>query len=214
MRTIHPEQPVATFGAPLGAGRGVALLIHGRGRDPDDMLAVAVRLDEPGFTYLAPAAAGGSWYPHSFLEPRERNEPALSRALARYDQLVAELLAGGLPAERLVLAGFSQGACLTAEYALRHPARYGGVILFTGGLIGPPGTTWEPAGSFGGTPIIIGGSTADPFVPAWRMRESAAVFRAMGAVVTERYYQGTDHLVSDEEIAAAQIILRAVGGEQ
>lgn len=208
---IHRGQPVATLGAPLGAGRGVALLIHGRGRDPDDMLAVAARLAEPAFTYLAPAAAGGSWYPHSFLEPRARNEPALSQALAVYDELVGGLLATGVRREQLVLIGFSQGACLTAEYAFRHPGRYGAVALFTGGLIGPPGTTWAPEGSFEGAPIFIGGSTADPFVPAWRMSESAAVFRQMGAAVSEGLYAGADHIVSDAEVAATRALMGAIG---
>ena len=205
----HLGQPVLASGAPLEGCRAAALLFHGRGRTPEEMIALAERIAVPGVAYLAPTADGNSWYPYSFLEPLERNEPALTQALAAYQALVAELLARGIEQRRLILIGFSQGACLTAEYAVRHAGRYGGVALFTGGVIGPPGTHWQQAGAFDGTPIFLGGSTVDAFVPVARMRESAAIFRALGAQVTEQFYDQDGHIVTDGEIAAARAIIQS-----
>ena len=212
MSNPHLATPPLRAGAPLASCRAAAILVHGRGRGPEEMLGLAARLELPEVAYLAPAAAGASWYPQSFLAPREQNEPLLSHALAAYDAIVRDVLASGVPRERLVLLGFSQGACLTAEYALGRPARYGGLVLFTGGLIGPPGTAWAAEGTFAGAPVLIGGSSADAFVPEWRMRESAAVFRAMGAAVQEQIYAGADHIVSDGELAAARVIVRGALG--
>ena len=185
--------------------------MHGRGRDTDDILGLADRVGIEDFSYLAPAAHEGSWYPYSFLEPIEKNEPRLSYALELYDEAVNGLLEQGIPRRRIVLAGFSQGACLTAEYAVRHADRYGGILLFTGGLIGPPGTRWEYGGSFGGTPVFLGTSDVDEFVPEERVRESAKVFEGMGADVTLRVYAGMDHAVNDDEIAVARNIIRGIG---
>ena len=189
----------------------MAVMMHGRGRDTDDILGLADRVGIEDFSYLAPAAHEGSWYPYSFLEPIEKNEPRLSYALELYDEAVNGLLEQGIPRRRIVLAGFSQGACLTAEYAVRHADRYGGILLFTGGLIGPPGTRWEYGGSFGGTPVFLGTSDVDEFVPEERVRESAKVFEGMGADVTLRVYAGMDHAVNDDEIAVARNIIRGIG---
>ena len=208
MTNPHEGQPVATMGKPVEEGRGVAVMLHGRGRDTADILGVAERIGEESFAYLAPAAEGGSWYPYSFLEPIEKNEPRLSRALEVVDGIVYRLLANGVSKDRIVLAGFSQGACLAAEYAVRHAARYGGILLFTGGLVGPPGTRWEYEGSFGGTPVFFGTSDVDEFVPEERVRESAEVFERMGANVSLRVYPNMDHAVNDDEIAIARDILR------
>ena len=212
MTNPHLGQPVLTSGAPLEGCRAAALLFHGRGRTPDEMIALAARMAVPGVAYLAPAADRNTWYPYSFLEPLERNQPALAHALAVYAALVAELIERGVEQRRLVLLGFSQGACLTAEYAVRHAGRYGGVALFTGGLIGPPGTRWEYPGAFDGTPIFMGGSTADAFVPLARMRESAVIFRARGAQVTEQFYEQDGHSITDAEIAAARAIVQSAAG--
>jgi predicted esterase len=121
--------------------------------------------------------------------------------------LIEDTVARGVPRDRIVLLGFSQGACLAAETAVRHAARYGGVIVFSGGLIGPPGTTWNNAGAFAGTPIFLGCSDQDAHIPKSRVEESADVFRRMGADVTMRLYPGMGHLVSENEIAFAQAIL-------
>jgi predicted esterase len=146
------------------------------------------------------------------MEPIEKNEPYLSDALAAYDRLIVELLAKGLTRRQIILAGFSQGACLTAEYAIRHADRYGGILLFTGGLIGPMGTMWPYTGSFSDTPVFFGTSDVDSFVPLARVRESAAIFQQRGALVTERIYPGMEHIVNDDEIAFARTILQQVSG--
>ena len=210
MSNPHREQPVAAMGKLIKESRGVAVMAHGRGHDTDDILGVAERIGEESFAYLAPAAADSSWYPYSFLEPIEKNEPHLSHALEVLDSLVYELLEKGVPRRQIVLAGFSQGACLAAEYAARNAARYGGILLFTGGLIGPLGTRWDYGGSFDGTPIFLGTSDVDEFVPEERVRASAEVFERMGANVALRVYPGMDHVVNDDEIAAAKKILQEV----
>jgi len=173
-------------------------------------VSIADRIGNDSFTYLAPAARDNTWYPYSFMAPLEQNEPFLSSALTVYDALIHDLLAKGFSRRQMVLLGFSQGACLTAEYAVRHADRYGGIVLFTGGLIGPPGTSWPYPGSFQNTPIFLGTSDIDSFVPLERVQESATVFRQMGAEVTERVYPGMDHLVNDDEIAFARAILQKV----
>ncbi len=203
----HAGQPIVAAGAPLGEGRAVMIMIHGRNAAPRNILDLVPRLDRPGVTYLAPAAASNTWYPYSFMAEREKNEPHLSSALAALDRLVNQVAARGIAGTHIVLLGFSQGACLTAEFALRHPARYGGIIIYSGGLIGPPGTTWSQPGSFGGTPVFLGCSDVDAHVPKARVDESADVFARMGAEVTKRIYPGMGHLVNDDEIACAQAVM-------
>ena len=206
----HSGQPVVSAGAPLGRGKGVVVMVHGRNAAPANILSLLPRLDRPDFTYLAPAAAGHTWYPHSFMAELEKNEPGVSSALSVLGGLVNDLLESGVPSERILLLGFSQGACLTAEFAARNAARYGGVIVYSGGLLGPPGTTWDYGGSFAGTPVFLGCSDTDAHVPKTRVDESAAVFTRMGAAVTERIYPGMGHLVNDEEINFAQSVMDRV----
>jgi len=203
----HANQSVVAAGAPLGQGDGVVVLVHGRGAGPRNILDLLPRIDRPSFTYLAPGAAGGTWYPLSFLADIPRNEPFLSSALRALEQLVNEIVARDVTRERICIAGFSQGACLTSEFVARHPARYGGVIAFTGGLIGPPGTPRHYPGSFDGTPIFLGCSDVDAHVPLERVEETASVFRSMGASVDLRVYPGMGHLVNDDEVDAARDIL-------
>jgi predicted esterase len=206
----HAGVPVATAGAPLGNSPAVMIMVHGRNAAPAAILELVPRLERPDFTYLAPAAAGGTWYPYSFMEQRKKNEPGLSSGLWVLEHLVADVVARGIHREHLVLLGFSQGACLTAEFAVRHAARYGGVIAYSGGLIGEPGTTWEYPGTFDGTPVFLGCSDADAHVPKTRVDESAGVFERMGAAVTKRIYPGMGHLVNDDEIAFAGEIMDAI----
>lgn len=206
----HVGRPVEAAGRPLGEGSAAMILVHGRGASPRDILVLAQALHHPGFTYLAPAAAGNTWYPNSFMAPVASNEPGISSGLAVLDGLVARAVDAGVPRERLVLAGFSQGACLTSEYAVRHAGRYGAVLAFSGGLIGPPGTTWPYEGDFAGTPVFLGCSDVDPHVPKSRVDESAEVFTRMGATVEKRLYPGMGHLVNDDELAFASSLLEAV----
>lgn len=184
--------------------------MHGRGHSPEIILELADRIDLPSFTYIAPTAANNSWYPSGFMDKFENNEPYLSYALEAYNQLVTDLLSKGTAREKIVLMGFSQGACLTAEYAVRHAARFGGVVIFTGGLIGPPGTHWDYEGSFEGTPVFLGSSDVDAWVPLERVQQSTVIFKKMGADVTQCIYPGMDHLVNDDEIAFARAIMERI----
>ncbi len=197
----HAGESVGWAGAPLGESPAVAILVHGRNAGPRNILDLARTLDRPGFTYLAPGARGSTWYPHSFLAPHDANEPGRSSGLSVIRSLVEQVLDAGVSRHRVLLLGFSQGACLTAEFAYGNPARYGGVVLYSGGLLGPPGTTWETDGDFAETPIFLGCSDVDGHVPEERVHESAGVFEAMGARVTKRIYPGMGHLVNDDEIA-------------
>ena len=202
----HEGQPVVEAGAPLGTAP-VVILVHGRNSAPANILDLARRFERPALTYLAPAAANRTWYPQSFLAPIGENEPGVSSGIAVVAGLVARAEAAGVPRHRIVVGGFSQGACLTSEFAVRHPARYGGLLIFSGGAIGAPGTTWTTDGNFSGTPVFLGCSDIDAHVPETRVRETADVFTRLGANVTLRIYPGMGHLVSDEEIALAQAVL-------
>ena len=204
----HAGQPIEITGRPLGKGRAVMIMIHGRDAAPVNILQLVDSLSHPEFTYIAPAAANNTWYPYSFMADREQNEPGISSGLAVIDAVVTDVINSGIPKDHIILLGFSQGACLIAEYAVEHADRFGGVIVFSGSLIGPPGTTWSYGGSFDGTPIFMGSSDVDSHVPLERVEEGAAVFESMGAVVTKRIYPGMGHQINDDEIAFTQDLMR------
>jgi len=210
----HADQPVVSTGLTLDAATAVAILVHGRNAGPRNILELVNALAHPAFMFLAPGAANNTWYPLSFLAPRDQNEPFLSSALRRLDSLVAEVVVAGVPRERIVLLGFSQGACLASEFVATRPARWGGLVAFSGGLIGPPGTTWDTSASLAGTPAFFGCSDVDAHVPRVRVEESARVFTAMGADVTLRIYPGMGHLVNDDELDHAQRIIVAAASTE
>jgi predicted esterase len=210
----HQNQRVVARGRPLAEAEAAMILVHGRGASAENIMDLAELLPHPDMAYLAPQAAHNTWYPYSFMNPTEQNEPYLSSALARLESLVAEVEAAGIPAEKLVLAGFSQGACLAAEFAARNARRYGGLLLFSGGLIGPPGTPRDYAGSLDGTPVFIGCSDADFHIPLERVQETTATLRRMGAAVTEKIYPGLGHTIIGDEIEQARRLLRAVDSNQ
>lgn len=190
----------------------VVLMLHGRNAGPENILDLVPRLARPQFEYVAPAAPNRTWYPYSFMAPIESNEPSLSNALTQVGSVVAEIESKGIPRRKIVLLGFSQGACLATEFAIRNASRFGGVIAFSGGAIGPPGTSWNVwnSGTFDGTPIFFGCSDVDAHVPADRVRESATVCSRMGGQVTTKIYPGMGHVISDDEIAHAQALLDSV----
>ncbi|HET7716737.1 MAG TPA: alpha/beta fold hydrolase [Bauldia sp.] len=190
--------------------KAVAILAHGRGGSPEDMARLAAALDVPDVAYLLPGAPGNTWYPQSFMAPYDLNEPWLSRSLANQAELIDGLIAIGIPPGRIVLGGFSQGACLTAETLVRAPRRYGAAIILTGGLIGPPGTAWSVQPALAGTPVFLTGSETDPHVPPSRARETERVLRESGALVETRIVADRPHMVTPEEIATARSYLRAV----
>lgn len=200
-------QGVLAFGTPLREALAVVILVHGRGASAQSMRPLAEAWARPGLCFLAPDAAqtGGSWYPHSFLAPLERNQPYLNRALERLERLVTVVTAaaaGHLPdgASRLMLAGFSQGACLAAEFTARHARRYGGLAVLSGGLIGPPGAPRDYPGTLDGTPVFLGCSDVDPHIPRERVLESEMVLRGLGGQVTTRLYPGLPHTINEDEI--------------
>ncbi|HEV8124591.1 MAG TPA: hypothetical protein VGP80_10125 [Gemmatimonadales bacterium] len=206
----HAGQPVLTRGRPIGQAAAVMIMVHGRNASPESILELADALDHPAFTYLAPAAAGGTWYPLSFMAEIEKNEPGISSGISVIHSLIEDTLKLGIPTQRIMLLGFSQGACLSATAALRRPARYGGVIGYSGGLIGPPGIQWDTSGSFDGTPVFLGCSDVDSHIPRARVDESAAAFEAMYASVTERIYPGMSHTVNEDEIAFTRDLMARV----
>jgi phospholipase/carboxylesterase len=188
------------------------VLLHGRGATARDILATAGDLTRPGIALLAPQATGNSWYPLSFLAPLAGNEPFLLSALALVDATVARIGIAGVPAERILLLGFSQGACLALEYAARHARRYGGVVGWSGGLIGPDDTPRAYAGSLAGTPVFLGCSDVDPHIPRARVERSAEVLRRLGGGVTMRIYPQMAHTVNQDELDAAARMVAALGG--
>ena len=187
------------------------ILVHGRGATAESILELAEYLSHPEMTYLAPQANGNTWYPYSFLNPIRQNEPGVSSALQVLADLVAQVEAVGIPAERIILAGFSQGACLASEFVARNARRLGGLLVFSGGLIGPPGTPRDYPGSLAGTPIFLGCSDVDFHIPKERVQESADVFTRLGATVTMRLYPGMDHTIIQDEIDEAQKIVAGLG---
>jgi predicted esterase len=205
----HAGRPVLRLGPRPQDARVSAVLIHGRGASAEDILALAGEFAAPDVAYLAPQAAGSTWYPYSFLTPIPQNEPWLTSALDVVGGLVQSLADEGVAAERVAILGFSQGACLTLEFAARYPRRYAAVIGLSGGLIGPPGTPRVYPGSLAATPVFLGCSDVDPHIPVERVRESAAVLRTMKAEVDERIYRGMGHTVNSDEIAAVQALLGA-----
>ena len=203
----HRDQPVLTLGPPLSTARVVMIMAHGRGASAEDMLGLAAEIGAADVAVLAPQAAGRSWYPDSFLSPMQDNEPGLTSALSVLARLVESLVAQQIPYERIALLGFSQGACLSLEFAARHPQSYKAVMGLSGGLIGPPGTPREYAGSLGGAPVFLGCSDIDAHIPLARVQESADVFRRMGAAVDERIYPGMGHTVNQDEIGVVRTLL-------
>lgn len=202
---------VIRAGAPIGAARAAVVLVHGRGASAESMLGLAKAFATPDIAYVAPQAPSGSWYPYSFMAPFARNEPHLGHALTMLSDVVDDLGKQGLPAERVALLGFSQGACLALEFAVRNARRYGGVAALSGALIGPEGTTWDYPGQLAGTPVFLGCSDVDSHIPLARVHESANVLRARGGDVTEIIYPGMGHTIVQDEIDHVERILRSIG---
>lgn len=204
---VHAGQPLRHTGRPLAEAGAAMILVHGRGATAQSILELAGYLPHPQMAYLAPQAAGQTWYPYSFLAPLAQNEPYLSSALARLAGLLADVTAAGIPPERVVWAGFSQGACLAAEFVARHARRYGGVLLFSGGLIGPPGTPRDYEGALAGTPVFLGCSDRDAHIPLARVEETAEALARLGAAVDKRIYPRMGHTINDDEIRAAAALV-------
>ena len=207
----HAGQPILASGPALEDARLVAILVHGRGASAEDILSLTNELRVKDVAYLAPQAAGASWYPYTFLAPLDRNEPGISSGLNVLASLVEQAAGHGVAPNRVVLMGFSQGACLSLEFAARHARRYAAVIGLSGGLIGPPGTARDYQGTLDGTPVLLGCSDIDPHIPLERVHETAEVFRRMGASVDERIYPRMGHTVNRDELNAIDALLGGRG---
>src|ERR1700682_1402419 len=205
----HKGMRVLEAGEPLAKARAAIILVHGRGASAEDIMTIGTELLHPGFAYLAPQAAGNAWSPPPSRAPTKTKEPYLSSALEVLETLLAKVEAS-IPAQRVILLGFSQGACLTLEFAARHARRYGGVVGFSGGLIGPDGTPRDYPGSFDGTPVFLGCSDIDPHIRKDRVLEAADVLKRMGAKVTVLLYPGMGHTVNQDEIEAAREIVENI----
>lgn len=202
---MHRYNPVEG-GLPLRKAEKALVLLHGRGAGAGDIFTLAERFNTEGFYIVAPEATNNTWYPYSFLSPEHTNEPWLTSAIDTVRRVVGEVTELIQP-EKIYIMGFSQGACLALETVARHPARYGGVAAFSGGLIGEIVDTSKYKGSLNGTRIFIGNSDNDPHIPVVRCEESADVLRSMGAEVALRIYPGMGHTVTDEEIREVQSFL-------
>jgi predicted esterase len=210
-RDPHADTPVYSAGVPLDQAAAAMIMIHGRGASAADILSLARELQTSGFALLAPEAAGNTWYPSSFLIPIAQNEPYLSAALDKVRSVLDQIIAAGIPAERTVLAGFSQGACLASEFAARNAQRYGAVLAFSGGLIGPDDTPRDYTGSLDGTPVFLGCSDVDRHIPLARVEETARVLEGLGGEIEMRIYKNMPHTINRDEIEAANAILSTVG---
>jgi len=206
----HQGQPVLHAGEPLDRAKAAMVMLHGRGASARDILTLVPELKQPGFAYLAPQAAGDTWYPNSFLAPIISNEPALSSALLSIESILAQLREVAIPLERTIILGFSQGACLSLEFVARNAKRYGGVVGLSGGLIGPDGTPRDYTGSLEGTPVFLGCSDKDPHVPKERVEFTAAIMQKLGGNVTLKLYPNLAHTVNPDEIRTIRTMMVAI----
>ncbi|WP_226482383.1 dienelactone hydrolase family protein [Natrinema amylolyticum] len=195
----HQDQQLVTGGTDLAEAEAALVLTHGRGAAARGMIQMANEVHREGVAFLAPQAARRTWYPNSFLEPVERNEPGRSSGLQAISDAIGEADDAGIPTERIMLIGFSQGACLASEYLARNPRRYGGLAALSGGLIGEELDDEYP-GDLEGTPVFLGCSDVDPHIPEERVHDTAAVFEDMNADVTKRLYEGMGHGINEDEM--------------
>lgn len=196
----HQNQPLVTAGTDPGEATAGGVLVHGRGATARSILQLGQQVHTEGMAYLAPQAANNAWYPNSFMDEIDTNQPWLDSALAAVEGAVETLVDAGIPVDRIMLLGFSQGACLSTEFVARNSRRYGGVVALSGGLIGPEGTEFDYDGPLDGTPAFFGCSDRDPHIPQSRVDESARVYEELGATVQKRIYEGMGHTVNDDEL--------------
>lgn len=209
-RSPHQGQPLLAAGKALVDAKAALILLHGRGASAASILELADLLPHPDLAYLAPQAAGNGWYPYRFLAPIDQNEPYLSSALQAVADVVARVNAAGVTNDKILLGGFSQGACLASEFVARTGMPFGGLLVFSGGLIGPPGTPRTYRGDLTGMSVFLGCSSDDFHIPEARVHETAAVLTHMGAAVDTQIYPNMGHTIIADEIARARRIITDV----
>jgi phospholipase/carboxylesterase len=206
----HFKQAILTAGTPVADSKGVLILLHGRGASAEDIIGLGDQIAPAGWAMIAPQAANHTWYPYSFLAPREENEPYLTSALSRVAFALDTALSAGIEAKKVVVAGFSQGACLATEFVGRNPLRYGGLVAFTGGLIGSADVPLTLSGDLAGTPVLLSSGDPDPHVPWSRVQQSGDLLRQINASVSLRRYPGRPHTIGEEELQIAREMLLSV----
>ncbi|RZM28759.1 MAG: phospholipase [Pedobacter sp.] len=203
------DHNIVTAGAALADAKRAFIFLHGRGATAEDILSLSDHFDTTDTALMAPQASNNSWYPYSFIAPVEQNQPALDSALEIIKSLVTAAVNAGIPQNAIYFVGFSQGACLTLEYVTRNAAQYGGVVAFTGGLIGKDLNMKHYKGDFKKTPILITTGDPDPHVPVSRVQVSAGLIKKMNANVSLKIYPGRVHTISQKEIdLAKELILK------
>jgi predicted esterase len=207
---VHQNQPVLQVGDSSDQTDRVVILVHGRGATAESMVSLAEALPGNGTRFLIPQAAGNRWYPQTAFGPLEPNEPDLSSGLEVIDDLLSELLSEGFSKEQIVLGGFSQGACLAAEYITRNPDRFGGLFVLSGALIGPPEMKRNPSGDLGRTPVFIGGSDVDPWVRKELFLEAERIFSSLNAEVKLKIYPGMGHVINEDELEIVSKIIAVI----
>lgn len=210
----HRAAQVFGMGAPIDQARAALILLHGRGSNAHDILSLAEGLSLANVAVLAPNAVGHTWYPQRFVRPVAENEPYLSSALGLIRALIERLNQAGIPTDKIIVGGFSQGACLASEYVARNPTRYGGLAVFSGGLIGESVArdNYPATGTLAGTPVFVGCSDVDFHIPVGRVHETSAMLRDLGGAVTERIYPNMGHTINDDELAFFAQMVSGVGG--
>lgn len=207
----HQNQPVVNGGAKIDDATTAMVFTHGRGASAQSMMMFAEEFEGDHIHYRAIQASNQTWYPRSFLAPKEMNQPGIKSGLqAIYDQ-ISTLNASGIPTEKIILLGFSQGACLTTEFAARHPQRFGGIVGYSGGLIGEDVDPENYQGSLEQTPVFLGCSDRDPHIPRERVDLTEEVFETLGADVTKKIYVGMGHTVNKDEIEQVQNLINTIG---
>ncbi|ELY87932.1 alpha/beta hydrolase [Natrialba taiwanensis] len=214
----HQDQPLVTAGTELGDATAAVILVHGRGATARSIVQMGQEVHREGVALLAPQAERNEWYPNSFLAPVESNEPGRSSGLQAIRDAIETATDAGIPTERVLVLGFSQGACLASEFVARNPRRYGGLAALSGGLIGDEIEADDYAdtdGDLDGTPAFLGCSDVDPHIPEERVHETARVLEALNADVTERIYEGMGHGVNEDELdAVAELVAELVSASQ
>lgn len=209
--SVHQGQPILTAGEHIENASAAMIMLHGRGATAENILLLANELNQPGFTYLAPQAANYTWYPYSFMAPIENNEPDMSSGLQMIADIFQDLESNGIPPQKIILLGFSQGACLAIEFAARNARRYGGLIGLSGGLIGPDGTARDYPASLENTPVFLGCSDIDPHIPKERVEQTAEILKKLNSEVELQLYPNMGHTINQDEIDNIQKIMKRLG---
>jgi len=201
------NKEIITAGLSLNNAKKALIMIHGRGAGAHHIISIAKHLKIDDFALVAPQAENRTWYPHSFLVPIEQNEPSFSKALDAIQNVVVAIQQNGIKKENIYFLGFSQGACLALEFTARNAAKYGGIVAFTGGLIGDKVYEDHYSGNFENTPVFIGTSDPDFHVPVERVNQTEALLKKMGASVTKKIYENMGHTISQDELDLANELI-------